>query len=279
MDRRNAARWEEEMSFATLIAAKPLRFGTRNPAAVRELQKLLNETGARLNVDGKFGRNTQDAVVAFQEKHGLDPDGIVGPLTARALELAVANPGQPVRIAATSRTDFSGGPVWWQWALHEIGISEIPGPGSNSRILEYRTIARTPSTLDDDDLPWCAIFVNAALEANGLPGSRSARARSFETHANFASLNAPTLGCIVTFWRGTRGGGLGHVGLYRGETDTHIYVLGGNQGDSVSVSPFQKSGSRFGFSGYWWPRDVPRPLQLTAIPIRTGDPLVQVSVV
>jgi uncharacterized protein (TIGR02594 family) len=262
-----------------LIAAGPLRLGTRNFAAVRELQRLLNETGARLDIDGDFGRNTRNAVIAFQERHGLDGDGIVGPLTARALELAVANPDRPVRVTAMSRTDFSGGPVWWQWALHEIGIAEIPGPESNSRILEYRTIARTPSTLDDDDLPWCAIFVNAALEANGIPGSRSARARSFENHARFAFLNDPTLGCIVTFWRGTRGGGLGHVGLYRGETDTHIYVLGGNQGDSVSVSPFQKSGSRFGFSGYWWPRDVPLSSQPGAIAIRTGDPLVRVSVV
>ena len=230
------------MSFATLIAAGPLRRGTRNRRAVAELQRLLNQLGARLEVDGDFGRNTQDAVVAFQEKHGLGADGIVGSLTAHALDRMAANPGQPVTVTATSRSDFSGGPVWWQWALHEIGVEEIPGHGSNSRILDYRTIAKTPSRMDDDDLPWCAIFVNAALEANGLPGSRSARARSFESDPNFEALDDPTLGCIVTFWRGTKGGGLGHVGFYRGETDTHIYVLGGNQGDSVSVAGGPKGG-------------------------------------
>lgn len=39
-----------------------------------------------LAVDGIFGRNTELAVVAFQRREGLVPDGIVGPKTFSALE-------------------------------------------------------------------------------------------------------------------------------------------------------------------------------------------------
>lgn len=37
-------------------------------------------------VDGDFGRKTEEAVKDFQRKHGLNPDGVVGPLTYSALE-------------------------------------------------------------------------------------------------------------------------------------------------------------------------------------------------
>jgi uncharacterized protein (TIGR02594 family) len=265
------------MSFATLIAAGPLRRGTRNRDAVTELQKLLNRLNARLEVDGDFGGNTQDAVIAFQQQHGLGADGVVGPLTAQALEMAAANPGQ--QIKAEARTDFSGGPVWWQWALHEIGVEEIPGARQNPRILEYRSIAKCPSSKSEEDLPWCAIFANAALEANGIAGTRSAGSRSFEHDRNFVRLPNPTLGCLVTFWRISPRDGRGHVGFYRGETATRIYALSGNAADAVSVAPFAKQSASFAFSGYWWPGNVPQPLQLAAIPIRAGEPLAQVSVV
>jgi len=33
------------------------------------------------DIDGVYGSQTQDAVRAFQQDQGLDPDGIVGPLT------------------------------------------------------------------------------------------------------------------------------------------------------------------------------------------------------
>ena len=45
------------------------------------LQLLLNAHGARLDTDGDFGDLTEKAVVAFQRKYGLDPDGVVGKLT------------------------------------------------------------------------------------------------------------------------------------------------------------------------------------------------------
>jgi peptidoglycan hydrolase-like protein with peptidoglycan-binding domain len=59
-----------------------VRVGSRGEA-VEELQQKLNTDGATpaLVVDGIFGPLTRAAVVAFQQKYGLAPDGIVGPLT------------------------------------------------------------------------------------------------------------------------------------------------------------------------------------------------------
>lgn len=50
-------------------------------ANVRLLQNLLNAAGAKLNVDGLFGKDTEAAVKAFQASNGLTVDGIVGPKT------------------------------------------------------------------------------------------------------------------------------------------------------------------------------------------------------
>ena len=52
---------------------------------VATLQTLLNQHGASLSVDGKFGPNTLAAVESFQSGHGLTADGQVGPQTKAAL--------------------------------------------------------------------------------------------------------------------------------------------------------------------------------------------------
>ena len=55
---------------------------------VTELQKLLNNNGYNLSVDGDFGSKTQAAVKDYQQKNGLAVDGIVGTNTWGALTKA-----------------------------------------------------------------------------------------------------------------------------------------------------------------------------------------------
>lgn len=61
-----------------VIAMKTLRNGSRG-TQVKVLQWLLNENGYNAGkVDGIFGKNTLNAVKAYQKAHGLSVDGIAG---------------------------------------------------------------------------------------------------------------------------------------------------------------------------------------------------------
>ncbi len=53
--------------------------------SVTKMQQRLNDLGASIVVDGKFGNGTRQAVIAFQNKKGLTADGLVGPATWKAL--------------------------------------------------------------------------------------------------------------------------------------------------------------------------------------------------
>lgn len=61
---------------------------------VTQIQTRLKNWGYYFgNVDGVYGPATQSAVVSFQRKNGLTPDGIAGPATLRALGLPTGNSG------------------------------------------------------------------------------------------------------------------------------------------------------------------------------------------
>ena len=52
---------------------------------VRIQQRLVDLGYTQLDVDGRIGKKTTEAIEDFQHKHGLKPDGIVGPKTLAAL--------------------------------------------------------------------------------------------------------------------------------------------------------------------------------------------------
>lgn len=64
---------------ADLGESELVRFGDKGQR-VRDLQAALGT-----EVDGRFGRRTEKAVLAFQERAGLPADGIAGPATLSAL--------------------------------------------------------------------------------------------------------------------------------------------------------------------------------------------------
>ena len=78
----------------TTTTPHTLEYGARGAEVVAAQREL----GVR--ADGEFGPKTEHAVRAFQAKHGLAQDGIIGPLTRAALEKAretpePAHPSQP----------------------------------------------------------------------------------------------------------------------------------------------------------------------------------------
>jgi uncharacterized protein (TIGR02594 family) len=148
---------------------------------------------------------------------------------------------------------------WMAAAINEIGQKEIPGANSNIRIMHYRTLAGCTLRGDDGDVPWCRIFVCAMLHEAGLPYLKNWMARSAEHDPNLVKLAGPAYGAIVTYWRGTPRGGLGHTDFYVGSANGRIYGLGGNQGDAVNIEGFPAHSAHFGVNGFYWPKGFPVP--------------------
>jgi len=123
----------------------------------------------------------------------------------------------------------------WMWeALNELGVREIVGSGDNPRIVAYHQETTLKATYDE--VAWCSAFACWVMERAGIKSTRSAAARSW------AAWGKPPetiqYGSIVVLSRGdstTRG----HVGfLIDRDEKGRLWLLGGNQGDAVSIATF-----------------------------------------
>lgn len=152
------------------------------------------------------------------------------------------------------------GPIWLQCARLYLGEAEIPGIENNPIIV--RMWDGITGLWRDDETPWCAAFVHQVLTDMGLPSTRSAAARSYLKWG--VRLAEPALGCVVVFWRGSPGGWSGHVGFVAGVDERgRLLVLGGNQGDAVSLAAFDRER----VLGYRWPEGEPLPVHHDALPV------------
>lgn len=123
-------------------------------------------------------------------------------------------------------------------AIAELGQKEISGPQDNPTIVNYAKEAGF-SWVDDDETPWCSIFVNWVAKKAGLQTSGKANARSWLLEGIQVD-TAPEPGDVVVFWRGSPDSWQGHVGFFFGFSidGDRVYCLGGNQGNQVSVSAY-----------------------------------------
>lgn len=98
MGKNNAKAWLRlAMIFALCLCiggesiAATLRVGSSGED-VKTLQTKLKRWGYYTgSIDGVFGAGTKKAVIAFQKKNGLTPDGIVGAATLKALGMSASN--------------------------------------------------------------------------------------------------------------------------------------------------------------------------------------------
>jgi uncharacterized protein (TIGR02594 family) len=139
-------------------------------------------------------------------------------------------------------------PRWLAFAWADLGVAGTPGPANTQRVLRYYADAGHPE-IADDDVAWCAAFTGACLERAGVPGTRSLLARSYLDWGE--PLDDARTGAIAVL---SRGGdpSLGHVGFLIGETPSAVILLGGNQGNAVTVSAFPRSR----LLGLRWPGSV-----------------------
>ena len=126
---------------------------------------------------------------------------------------------------------------WFDLAKAELGTKEAPGDADNSVVLDYYADAGHPE-IAHDSVAWCSAFVGSMLVRAGYPSTSSLAARSYLQYG--VRLERPTEGCIVVMKRGNSSWE-GHVGFYMGDAGSSIRVLGGNQGDAVSIATFPKS--------------------------------------
>lgn len=140
-------------------------------------------------------------------------------------------------------------PIWIARAYQFNGLKEIPGSPTHPVISGW--LKKLRAWWSDDDTPWCGTFVAAVMDSCCIaPPKAWYRAKAWLDWGS--ALAQPATGCIVVF---DRAGG-GHVAIVVGRDDRgRLLCIGGNQGNAVSVAPFDRSR----VLGYRWPPNEPIP--------------------
>jgi uncharacterized protein (TIGR02594 family) len=144
----------------------------------------------------------------------------------------------------------SDDPPWLKIAFEELqdGVHRTPGPAATDRIVDYLEATTIGSPFNQDDQTyWCSAFVVWVMERAGYKSTNSAWARSWLDWGKEID-DRPRRGAIAVFSRGVRSG---HVAFHLSHTDSTVRVLGGNQGDAVSIAEQDRSN----LLGYRWPSD------------------------
>lgn len=209
--------------------AKKAVWGNLTPAARRRFGSVDKITSA------DFAGFWADRVESFENK-ALDSMG--SRPTRMAGRMGIGGPpgddagGKDIPTAAGGSVPRGGGSAM-EIAKAYLGASER----RDADVLSAFFRKSGGQKLNPADTAWCAAFVNAALGASGQKGTGTLRARDFLEFG--APTKTPSKGDIVVLSRGDPNGWQGHVGFYAGkDANGNVLVLGGNQGDKVSVQAF-----------------------------------------
>jgi uncharacterized protein (TIGR02594 family) len=121
-------------------------------------------------------------------------------------------------------------------AVKMLGTKEVVGKVHNPVIMGWAKELGLQKVYTADEIPWCGLAIAYACHKAGVQVvDKPLWALSW---ANYGTKVAePMLGDILTF---KRDGG-GHVGIYVGEDKDCYHVLGGNQGNAMSVTRILKT--------------------------------------
>lgn len=119
--------------------------------------------------------------------------------------------------------------------LKLYGLKEVAGVANNPQIVAmFKEIGF--ESVKDDETAWCSASLNYVCKKLGYERSGKLDARSWLTMP--IKVLQPTLGDIVVLWRESPDSWKGHVGIFISKDIHNVYVLGGNQGDMISISPY-----------------------------------------
>jgi len=121
--------------------------------------------------------------------------------------------------------------------LKLYGTKEIVGKENNPAIVAmFQEIGF--EWVKDDETSWCSAALNFVCKKLGYERSGKLDAKSWLKMP--IVVLKPSLGDIVVFYRGDVKGWQGHVGLFINWDEKNIWVLGGNQSDSVNITSYPR---------------------------------------
>ena len=124
--------------------------------------------------------------------------------------------------------------------LKHYGLEEVVGKENNPEIVKMFSELGF-DWIKDDETAWCSAMLNYFCMKLGYKRSGKLSARSWLSVGT--EVKVPELGDIVVLWRSNINSWEGHVGLFisKNEKKNLIYVLGGNQGNMLSIRPYHES--------------------------------------
>jgi len=207
---------------------------------VKSLQKRLNVYGFKVKTDGNYNKATSNAVKKFQRRKHLDADGIVGPVTYKALMGKVMPEGKKAgkkgKLGNTnSRMGINDALVKW----HKAGklsdkVRAIMTEAQKYVGVPYQFGGTTPRGFD------CSGFIQYVFNRKGIFLPRAADEQYFS--GKKVSVNSLEPGDLVFFQ--TYDQGISHSGLYLGDG----YFISATSSRGVAVATMK--------NGYWHDRYI-----------------------
>lgn len=205
---------------------------------VKQLQKALNDLGAKLEVDGIFGPKTKAMISAVQKRHNLPGSGIIGPKTLYILGLELME---------------VGGPSWYAVAKEFEGKKETDPEFNKYMSSKWSLVGLNLGTIKTNWAAWCGLAVAVSLSLAGLKWqSNGAAAKNWAQFGQKIEwqTNGIPQGAIVQINHDKCGNAKSnHVAMSDGnctaqdllKKDATINLYGGNQSNQFKVSAFAVS--------------------------------------
>lgn len=226
--------------------------GANKPGDVKAVQTALNSLLSliaptrKLTVDGRLGSRPENsktvaAIKLFQSKvvNMVRPDGKIDAngRTHRKINEKLASQAAISGVTTALKMPTTNA-FWMKTAIAEVGEAEVPGIKANPQILEYFKASKFWGSDDSGGQnAWCGSFVAWVMQQNNMePVKNAFRAKEWVSFGK--PISKPIYGAIGI--KSRKGGG--HVAFVVGQSadGNYLYMLGGNQSNSVNVSKYKK---------------------------------------
>ena len=122
-------------------------------------------------------------------------------------------------------------------ALEFYGLKEIVGKEHNPQIVAF--FHELGYDINDDETAWCSAILSYICKESGYEYNTKLNARGWLDIG--VSVINPKFGDVVIFWRVSKNGWQGHVGIFINKIENTIYTLGGNQNNQFNIKGFSDS--------------------------------------